>query len=133
MNHSQRYQDELSSRPVQAGAPIFYWHIEKRTKTGWKFIRDFSETKEYAKDFFIRLYNDGSHRLRKFGSYDTPQTKAERWAAEYMAAHRICTVAPAFRVCDACKFRQPEVDPLAGDWAEDMRDEHMNRRPEVGF
>jgi len=65
-----------------------------------------------------------------------------------LATCNICVIASALRVCDNCNFRQPwtkllalvllvppepEYDPLAGDWAEDMRDEHMNRRPEVGF
>ena len=34
---------------------------------------------------------------------------------------------------DVDKFLMLTADPLAGDWAADMRDEDFNRRPEVCF
>jgi hypothetical protein len=55
MNRTVGERELLTGRAF-GHEPVYYWQVEQRTARGWKFIRDFHETKTYAAGLWNRLY-----------------------------------------------------------------------------
>lgn len=66
----QQAQDEMlaSLKPIELD-PMHYWHYERKTKHGWKFVRDFIGSKYQAGEIFSAHFEPGAYRMRRMYSY----------------------------------------------------------------
>ena len=70
MNHSNWGHRDLEPSPgLPIAEPFFYWWIEKRTRKGWRFVRDAHATKREIADLFIRFYGADDYRLRRLACF----------------------------------------------------------------
>lgn len=51
---------------------LHYWHIQRKTKKGWRFVCEFTGTKHEAADYFCKWFREserGTFRLKHQVAY----------------------------------------------------------------
>jgi len=71
LDELDRIRDAQVADLPNTGRPMFYWHFQRKTKRGWKFMRDYYGSAKAAGEFFIRHFVPGQHRMRRMASYET--------------------------------------------------------------
>jgi len=74
LDELERIREAQVATLPKTGRPMYYWYFERKTKRGWKFMRDYYGSAKAAGELFLRLFVPGKHRMRRMSTSSETRT-----------------------------------------------------------